>query len=67
MSELIPKDLPKGMDLLREGEEIGAGIEIGVPRFVKERGCSFEEWAMGKYLTGELILIPQTGVSTVDE
>ena len=66
MSELIPKDLPKGMDLLREGEEIGAAIEVGVPRFVKERGCSFEDWAMGKYLEGEVILLPQTGVSTVD-
>jgi len=67
MSELIPKDLPKGMDLLREGEKIGNSFEVGIPRFVKERNCSFTDWAMKKYMNGELVLLPQTGVSTLDE
>jgi len=67
MSELIPKGLPKGLDLVREGETIGNILEVGVPRFVKERNVSFMDWAMEKYMAGELVLMPQTGVSTVDE
>lgn len=67
MSDVIPKDLPKGMDLVREGEKIGSTFDVGVSRFVKERNCSFMDWATEKYMGGELILMPQTGVSTVDE
>jgi methylmalonyl-CoA mutase cobalamin-binding subunit len=67
MSELIPPGLPKGMDLVREGERIGATFEVGLSEFVRSRNCSFPEWAMGKYLQGELVLLPQTGVSSVDE
>lgn len=67
MSELLPKDLPNGMDLVREGERIGSTFDIGVSRFVRERGCSFLDWAMNKYMSGQLVLMPQTGLSTLDE
>ncbi len=66
MSELLPESLPNGMDLVREGERIGNGFDVGMPCFVRERGCSFMDWAAGRYLEGELILMPQTGVSTVE-
>ena len=37
MSELIPKGLPKGKDVIQEGRNIGKTIEVGVSAFCREK------------------------------
>jgi len=37
MSELIPKGMPKGEDVIQEGRNIGKTIEVGVSAFCREK------------------------------
>ena len=67
MEELIPKGLPKGMDLVEEGKKIGETIRIGTTAFEKERNMSFEEWWLNETVEGNIKLFPQMGLRTIDE
>jgi len=67
MEELIPKGLPKGMDLVAEGRKIGETIEIGTTAFEKERNMTFEEWWLNETVEGNIKLFPQMGLRTIDE
>ncbi len=67
MSKLIPEGLPKGKELLEEGKKIGNAIEVGKSLFELERNCSFWEWRLSETRKGNIHLIPQMGLSTVDE
>lgn len=37
MSELIPKDIPKGRDVVAEGRKLGETVELGVSAFCREK------------------------------
>ena len=67
MEELIPKGLPKGMDLVAEGRKIGDTIEIGKTAFEVERNMTFEEWWLTETAQGNIKLFPQVGLRTIDE
>ncbi len=67
MRELIPKGLPKGMDLVAEGRKIGETIEIGTTAFEMQRNMSFEEWWLTETAQGNIKLFPQMGLRTIDE
>ncbi|NQU07243.1 MAG: hypothetical protein HQ583_01685 [Candidatus Abyssubacteria bacterium] len=67
MEELIPKGLPKGMDLVAEGTKIGETIQIGKSAFETERNISFEEWWLTETAQGNIKLFPQMGLRTIDE
>jgi len=67
MSELIPKDLPKGKDLIEEGKKIGASLEIATSGYERERKRDFFQWRIEEAKKGSINFFPQMGLSTVDE
>jgi len=67
MGELIPKGLPKGMDLVAEGRKLGETIQIGTTAFETERNMTFEEWWLTETAMGNIKLFPQMGLRTIDE
>ncbi|TSA54105.1 MAG: hypothetical protein D4R38_02885 [Dehalococcoidia bacterium] len=67
MSELIPKGIRKGKDVVTEGKKIGNTFEIGVSAFQKERGCTLSELREAERQKGNVLLLPQMGLSTVQE
>ena len=67
MEELVPKGLPKGMDLVEEGRKIGETVQIGTTAFETERNMSFEEWWLTETAQGNIKLFPQMGLRTLDE
>ncbi|UCD57113.1 MAG: hypothetical protein JSV16_15060 [Candidatus Hydrogenedentota bacterium] len=67
MEELIPKGLPKGMDLVEEGKKIGETIQIGKNAFETQRNMPVEEWWLTETAMGNIKLFPQMGLRTIDE
>ncbi|MBW2369347.1 MAG: hypothetical protein JRH15_15870 [Deltaproteobacteria bacterium] len=67
MRKLILEKLPNGMDLVKEGVEIGKTIDIGSNRFEKERNTSFFEWFITETVDGRIRFNPEIGLKTLDE
>ncbi|MFC1950420.1 hypothetical protein ACFLWD_02005 [Chloroflexota bacterium] len=68
MSELIPKDLPKGKDLVQEGIKIGENIELGKSPFLQKRNVRCEnDWKRMQAEKGNIQWNPILGLGSVDE
>ncbi len=67
MSDLIPKDLPKGKQILEKGRKTGNGFEMGVSTFQSERGCDLHGWRHQNTAAGNVLFVAQMGLATVKE
>ena len=68
MSELIPKGIPKGKDLLREGVELGNTFAVGKSAFLRYRGIDREDdWKRKQAEAGRIQWDLLLGLSTFDE
>ena len=65
--ELIPRNLPDYRDVLAEGRAIADSIEMGESKFKKEHGMNVTRWRNEKAKTGEIVFLPQLGVSTLEQ
>ncbi len=68
MSELIPKGLPKGKELVQEGIKIGGTIELGRSPFLQERNVRCEsDWKRMQAEKGNIQWGRILGLCSVDE
>lgn len=68
VTELIPKGLPKGREVLQEGIKIGKTIELGRSAFLKEKNVRCEsDWKRIQAEKGNIQWGPLLGLSTIDE
>ena len=68
MSELIPKGIPKGKEIVQEGRNLGKTIELGRSAFCREKNVrcegDYKQMCAEKgYITWQMIM----GLSSVDE
>ncbi len=67
MKNLIPDNLPDGMELVEEGRQIGQTFQIGQNGFDLNRDTSFFEWYLTEQFSDNIIFFPQLGLKTLDE
>ena len=67
MSELIPKGLPKGQQILEKGRKTGRAIEMGVSAFQRERGLTLSDWRRQNTGAGNVLFVAQMGLATIKE
>lgn len=68
MSELIPKDIPRGSEVVQEGIKIGKTFEAGRSAFLRYRNVHSEsDWKRMQAEKGNVQWSPLLGLSTVDE
>lgn len=68
MQELIPKDLPKGKALVREGINIGQTFQVGRSAFLRHRNVRCEsDWKLMQAEKGVIQWNPLIGLSTLEE
>ena len=68
MSELIPKGIPKGKEIVQEGRNLGKTIELGRSAFCREKNVrcegDYKQMCAEKgHITWQMIM----GLSSVDE
>jgi hypothetical protein len=68
MSELIPKDIPKGKVIVQEGMKIGQTFEMGKNAFLEHRNVRTEsDWKRQQAEKGIIQWSPIMGLSTIEE
>jgi methylmalonyl-CoA mutase cobalamin-binding subunit len=66
LNELIPKDLPSGKEIIREGVEIAATVEIGKSAFLTQEGVQSElEYKLRLKKEGRVSTHAHFGLNTV--
>lgn len=67
LEELIPKDLPQGRDVIREGIELGQSIQIGKSAFLAQEGVQSElEYKLRLKKEGRISTHAHFGLNTVE-